>query len=407
VSVTGGDHIIQKQFIAIDFGVNPNGLSVQNELAELFYEKLFPRMQILFDELGNDNYLISFEKLQIDLGSIPARHWQETLVEETLSALRQELLAADKVKLNTGEKARQIEACFLHFLQKGHLPWNSAVLSVKEFEQISPGIDLVKRLKELIQASPVAIDRLVYNFSEHFLYSIIKVLAEEAKLPIEDILMEEEKPISNQRNLKIVLQKILLHETKRIEHSSPAVIEKNSRNVITKTPAEMKDELYVHNAGLVILHPFLPGLFKTLDLYDNKEWQDENSRYTALHIMEYMVTGTDECPEFNLVLNKILCGLQPAEALKPVTPLSPEMKAACDIMLQAVVQHWSALKNSSVEALRETYLQRFGKLTASDHGWSLQVEPKAVDVLLGRLPWGIGTIRLPWMKNLLFAEWYQ
>jgi hypothetical protein len=75
-------------------------------------------------------------------------------------------------------------------------------------------------------------------------------------------------------------------------------------------------------------------------------------------------------------------------------------------MLQAVVQHWRALKNSSVGALRETYIQRFGKLTAIDHGWSLQVEPKAVDVLLGRLPWGIGTIRLPWMKNMLFTEWY-
>jgi hypothetical protein len=35
----------------------------------------------------------------------------------------------------------------------------------------------------------------------------------------------------------------------------------------------------------------------------------------------------------------------------------------------------------------------------------LQVEQKAVDVLLNTLPWGIGVIKLPWMKEILHTEW--
>jgi hypothetical protein len=63
------------------------------------------------------------------------------------------------------------------------------------------------------------------------------------------------------------------------------------------------------------------------------------------------------------------------------------------------------LKNTGREALRETFLQRLGKLSPTDHGWLLQVEQKAVDFLLNRLPWGIGVIKLPWMDEKIFVEW--
>src|SRR5688572_28334945 len=165
--------------------------------------------------------------------------------------------------------------------------------------------------------------------------------------------------------------------------NQPAVIKK-----IAVTDIEDKEGIYIHNAGLVILHPFLPELFKTLDLFGENGWKNETSGHTAILVVEYLVTGADEYPEFNLPLNKIICGMGPDEVLKTVEPLTVEIKGECDMVLQAVIQHWNALKNTGIDALRETYLQRFGKLTNVDHGWSLQVEPKVMDVLLGRLPWG-------------------
>jgi hypothetical protein len=85
--------------------------------------------------------------------------------------------------------------------------------------------------------------------------------------------------------------------------------------------------------------------------------------------------------------------------------LSWETKAACDELLSEVIRHWSQLKNTSIAALRETFLWRNGKLTRTDHGWLLHVERKGVDILLGSLPWGIGTIKLPWTNDKLFVEW--
>jgi hypothetical protein len=50
-------------------------------------------------------------------------------------------------------------------------------------------------------------------------------------------------------------------------------------------------------------------------------------------------------------------------------------------------------------------MQRNGKLSVVDDGWLMQVEQKAIDVLLNHLPWGIGIIKLPWMNEILYVEW--
>ena len=37
--------------------------------------------------------------------------------------------------------------------------------------------------------------------------------------------------------------------------------------------------------------------------------------------------------------------------------------------------------------------------------WTLQVETRAVDVLLDQLPWGLSMIRTPWMHAMLNVDW--
>jgi hypothetical protein len=124
-----------------------------------------------------------------------------------------------------------------------------------------------------------------------------------------------------------------------------------------------------------------------------------------VHVLEYLVSGLEEFPEFNLPLNKILCGMDVAEVLQPVSELTSSVKAECKLLLHEVIHHWSILKNTSIDGLRETFLQRNGKVSRVDNGWLLNVEQKGVDVLLNGLPWGIGVIKLPWIADTVFVEW--
>jgi hypothetical protein len=104
-------------------------------------------------------------------------------------------------------------------------------------------------------------------------------------------------------------------------------------------------------------------------------------------------------------LNKILCGLKTEDVLIVGEALDDSTMAACEELLVQVIGHWTILKNTGTASLRETFLQRNGKLTKTDHGRLLQIEQKGVDVLLNNLPWGIGVIKLPWMGDILYTEW--
>ncbi|UWX56720.1 contractile injection system tape measure protein [Chlorobaculum sp. MV4-Y] len=161
--------------------------------------------------------------------------------------------------------------------------------------------------------------------------------------------------------------------------------------------------LYVENAGLVLLHPFLPQFFRALQIAGEYELLRPGE---ALRLLHFLATGSEDAPEYDLVLPKILCGLSPASLAGESAPLSGEEREESSALLSAVIHHWDALKNTGIDALRESFLKRNGKLTRwHDGGWLLQVESNSFDILLDQLPWGFSMIRLPWMAQMLHVEW--
>ncbi|MFT3823203.1 MAG: contractile injection system tape measure protein [Chitinophagaceae bacterium] len=178
-------------------------------------------------------------------------------------------------------------------------------------------------------------------------------------------------------------------------------------NVTIETPLPSEEGVFVDNAGLVLLHPFLTNFFAALQLVKDNQFVDEAAQWKAVHLLQYLATGEEQVPEYCESLNKILCGLTAEEPVDRFVELSDAEKQEARELLQAVVGHWTALKSSSPEALQETFLQRKGKLrfVETDNYWKLQVEQKAFDILLDKLPWGFSYIQLPWMQYPLTTEW--
>ena len=168
---------------------------------------------------------------------------------------------------------------------------------------------------------------------------------------------------------------------------------------------ENDDTLYITDAGLVLLHPFLPQLFRTCGFADEKNFLDPVSQTMAIYTIHYLVTGDIVAPEYQLLLAKLFCGLDWEVPLQPVDALPQSIRDAGDELLTEVIRHWAALKNTSPGGLRQAFLQRNGKLEKQQGGWQMLVEEKAQDVLLGRLPWGISVIKYPWMQQMLSVTW--
>lgn len=162
---------------------------------------------------------------------------------------------------------------------------------------------------------------------------------------------------------------------------------------------------YIPNAGLILLWPFLQRYFTTLALLEDSHFVSTHAQERAVLLLHYLQTGDTLAYEHTLLLNKLLCAWPPRKPLAASITPSRQEQQETTALLESVIQHWKALKNTSIDGLRQTFLQREGRLVEKEHGWELLISRRGFDVLLDQLPWGIGTIHLPWMKKTVFTEW--
>ncbi|MDQ6969604.1 MAG: contractile injection system tape measure protein [Mariprofundus sp.] len=185
-------------------------------------------------------------------------------------------------------------------------------------------------------------------------------------------------------------------------HNNPVSTDSPADDLSSKvTP----DALYIENAGQVILWPYLKYYFSVLNMINNDGFVAEAERMRAVHLLQYLATGQQKSPECQLLLNKVLCGWPVEKSLDDSITLSMKEELESEQLLLTLVSHWSALKNTSIEGLRMSFMQRNGKLMPTESGWRLSVERQAHDMLLEQLPWTLSIIRLSWMDKPLFVDW--
>ena len=174
---------------------------------------------------------------------------------------------------------------------------------------------------------------------------------------------------------------------------------KDNRNEVNE------EGIYVLNAGIVLLHPFLFPFFKNLELIKEDSFTDLLSHQKALYLLHYLATGNTKPEEHELVMAKVLCGYALKDPVNNLIELSAEELQESESLLLSAIEQWSILKNTTPDGLREGFLQRNGKLFTKNDILHLQVEQGSIDMLLDHLPWNLSIIKFPWMTEILKVEW--
>ena len=164
-------------------------------------------------------------------------------------------------------------------------------------------------------------------------------------------------------------------------------------------------ESNIANAGLVIIATYAQRLFSLLELTQDGRFVSDEAAQRAVHLLQYAVTGAQETPEYLLALNKLLCGIDGDLPIVRGISITPHEQSTIEQLLQSVIAHWSALGNTSIAGLRETFLRRDGHLFFQDEAWHLKISRATFDMLLDRLPWSFALIRFPWMAHPLQVTW--
>ena len=235
-------------------------------------------------------------------------------------------------------------------------------------------------------------------------------------------LQSEEERAKKERQQQTTEEK----EKERLERETFERIKQEILESTRQPKQELTNEvLYVENAGLVILHPYLIRLFEVLKLTESVtkeqpsktnpqkttkktqvDFKGDAERERAVYVLQYLASKSEAAEEHELVLNKILCGMEVTTpfASGKVT-LTDEEKETCDGLLAAVVQNWTVLGDSPPDMLRGSFFMREGRLEMKSADWRMKVEESGIDVLLQQLPWSIGMVKLPWMETMLNVEW--
>ena len=205
----------------------------------------------------------------------------------------------------------------------------------------------------------------------------------------------------DQRSIEDFISKKQLSFEQEFPEKKP---EETTRRVEKKVFGD--EGLVVNNAGLVLVWPYLQAFFTGLNLMQDNVFLDHQAHLKAVHLLHYLGFGSlVEGNETQWFLNKLLCDLEEGEFVPEKYELTATEKLEGEHLLTAIIKNWAALKNTSPNSLRQTFLQRNGLLERTKQGWTLKVERKAVDVLLERLSWPISVIKLPWNNYIINTVW--
>lgn len=158
-------------------------------------------------------------------------------------------------------------------------------------------------------------------------------------------------------------------------------------------------------AGMVLLWPVLPGLFRHLGLLEGKQFVSQQAQRRAAGCLLWLVLRQNGPPP-EAVVSQLLCGLPTAGEITPEDmpdEVTRELLRQWLTGLPALLQFtWQKL---SAEDIRQWFLLRPGWITPEPGKTILRIQPEAFDVLLNDWPWPVNVVPLPWLEHPLTIHW--
>ena len=347
------------------FDSQEKALELTQEIAEYLKISIIPIFNEIFDKIIPEDKHVCIEKLELDLGEIcydEVKHSLKKRIKERLYEAVIFEISKNRVTFDSDNKEKQLHD-IIFFLRNGFLHWST---HMKEFN-INTAIE----------------NQLKFNKD-----SFSKAIFSEKKNNI--ILLRLQYQL-NKQNQKAVQQL----DTPKRDHNKCTITEIYSD----------KSTVYINNAGLILISPFLPQLFSNLGYIRNSNFKSETEQLRAVNLLEYICNNEIEAPEYNMSLNKILCGLDLNTPLPLQNELNDKEKFYSIELLDSVIKLLGKSGAISTEEFQKSFLKRDGVIYISGDYFKLRVENRTYDTLLDNIPWCFEDIKHQWLEKKIEATW--
>ena len=203
---------------------------------------------------------------------------------------------------------------------------------------------------------------------------------------------------------------LIQHTSRKVKKIIEEELEKNEE--VEEIPEVPEPEeldfgvgVSVYNAGMILCWPFFGRFFAALGLTEQGKFTGQQAEERAVQLLQYLATGMTEFEEWDLSLNKVLCGVAMNTPISPSFVITLEEEELVNKLINGTIFNWEKMRGTRLETFRETFFMREGMLYEKDNRWELIVERKAYDLLLDTLTWNISMINLSMMKKRLNVQW--
>ncbi|KID56767.1 hypothetical protein JF50_12725 [Pseudoalteromonas luteoviolacea] len=230
------------------------------------------------------------------------------------------------------------------------------------------------------------------------------------------VVKEMSQRLQEQRRVERIsacLSKQVRRYQNNLKHSGIEPLKAHSEHMLNELRHQYQqstESLISDDAGVVLLWPFLEILFTKLELLITAEsgqitFADLAAQQKA-HALLCQLAGIEANSAETYVINALL-GLELDHEFDEETlVIDSEAQDELHTLIKAAINRWEALKDMPIDAFRHMFLQRRGEVKLTANGVSIVVENKPQDVLLMKLPWGLGIVQLPWLDtDLINIEW--
>uniref|UniRef100_UPI003B9F4276 contractile injection system tape measure protein n=1 Tax=Aeromonas jandaei TaxID=650 RepID=UPI003B9F4276 len=172
-------------------------------------------------------------------------------------------------------------------------------------------------------------------------------------------------------------------------------------------PAQARKFQPISSAGVALLWPLLPGLFRKLGLLEGNCFIDDKSQRLASGCLDWL-TRIEEIPVESKTVSGLLCGLSEDNSVFDF--IMPEQDLRIKIidwlagLLEILPAAW---KKISVGDMRQWFLIRSGWLADNGSNITLFIKPDIFDFLLNDWPWPTDLIVLPWLQQPIYLRWEE
>ncbi|MEM0517025.1 contractile injection system tape measure protein [Aequorivita flava] len=459
-------NIIKKVQIGVNTPSLAHGMQLKDNLTDYFKNEIFPELDNYFNSIQNNKVNVSrYNKISIEI-NIKEEDSLIVLKQLIINKLKEKIsdkntvdVKSENIQNTTAEKS--MRSAFFYYLKYGILPWwseDELAFDNDFFENIKRKKSFRKKL-ELLLTNPEIRKRLIYQFNDkqltHLIFEsnhseVLKTLSTKILQKYRRVFWESVLHYSafrNDKNIVVLFNSIPFSVAEKLVNTFNEILDSNisidresfqkmqptkkknndpaatindqiegaevlkadsEKDIVPEINSEINniisDGILIKNAGLILLHPFLKMFFEKMEFLSEKHIKPDKID-EAIHTLHYLATGQIQPFEHQLIIEKFLCNVPINYPVNRHIYLTQDQMQASRILLEAVLNHWTALKSNSVEILQNEFLQRDGKLTISKEKRNLYIQRKTQDLLLDKLPWNLHLVKLPWIEKILFVEW--